>query len=129
MTTVHIRSVPTKAANLTATPFRLLVPRELDRAHAMKVWTRLSEADNIKTHDPFVLPGVSTVFPGSFFGEGSHESQLADVAHIVEELAKTEWLSEQLADSFVELNVPDAYEDAVEPLAVDDLTQPGQPSV
>lgn len=122
MTTVIARTIPTASEPYHANPFKLFIPRELEEAPARAIWTHLRENHSIVLADPFAMPGVSTVFPGILFdvAAGFHVDQ---VVNALNELAqKDEAVAEALADSWVELWVPEALEDQAAPLDVTDLT-------
>lgn len=122
-TTIHITSVPEKALTVFATPFRIIVPKQLDREAALALFTALRENEAIKVQDPFWLQDVSCVFPATIFTEsldfGAALEDVRDaIADVVEELS-----SEFGDDIVIELDVPDSMTDAVV-LDVTDLTQP-----
>lgn len=125
--TIHIRTVPAKAKGLKAVPFKLFVPRPITVDVARPVWEALEADGDIVLADPFVLPGVSSVFPGVLYQRPglSQSTAFKRVAGLVEPLQDSANDEDPLADAWVELWIPDGYEDAVEALDVVDLTQQG----
>jgi len=129
-----VRSIPTAITenSLLATPFRVIIPRQLDREDAMAVYEALKSDPNIKLQDPFFLADVSSVFPGVRYDAESWAMDLQPVANIIDALsAEDDELTHDFPDyenpytgAFVEVDVPEALEDVAEALAVDDLTQP-----
>ncbi|UGL61883.1 hypothetical protein SEA_FRANKLIN22_70 [Microbacterium phage Franklin22] len=121
--TIHTTSIPKLVKGKKAVPFKLFFPRQLTAEEARPVWEALEAERDIVLGDPFALPGVSTVYPGTLYARSG--SSLADglkkVASLVEPLQET--FPEELADGWVELWIPDALADAVEALDVTDLTQ------
>lgn len=117
MTTV-VRSNPLNSEGAYANPFKLFIPRELSEDEARVIWGALREHEDIVLADPFALEGVSTVFPGIFY-DTDDDHDLYPVARLLNNLEL-----DSLEDSWLELWVPDAYEDQAEALAVDDLTDP-----
>ncbi|AYN55938.1 hypothetical protein PBI_COLTRANE_67 [Microbacterium phage Coltrane] len=120
--TILTRSTPKKSAGKKAVPFKLFFPRQLDADQARPVWEALEADPDVVLGDPFALPGVSTVYPGVVYARSgsSLHSGLQRVASLVEPLQET--FPEELADGWVELWIPDGYEDPVEALDVTDLS-------
>ncbi|WNO26492.1 hypothetical protein SEA_BABYDAISY_69 [Microbacterium phage BabyDaisy] len=112
--TIHITSIPKKAAGTKAVGFKLIFPRQLEPEQAKPVWEALEATGNIVLADPFALPGVSTVFPGVFYARSgtSLANGLKAVAKVVGPVEEA--YPEELADGWVELWVTDAMTDAVE---------------
>lgn len=121
--TILTATPPKKVKGKKAVPFKLFFPRPMEPDNARPVWEALEANPDIVLGDPFALPGVSTVFPGVVYARSG--SSLADglqlVARTVEPVQEAD--PETLADGWVELWIPDGYEDQVEALDVTDLTQ------
>lgn len=117
--TTHVRSVPQPTIGLIATPFKIIIPRQMDVDDAMLVYTSLKEDDHIKLQDPFFLPAISSVFPGTRYGKEGHNNNLRAVANILDGIDLPE---KTMQDAFIELDVPEALEDEAEALDVQDLT-------
>lgn len=118
--TTHLRDIPAAALGLTATPFKVFVPKQLTPETARPVWEELEKIEGIILADPFALPGVSSVFPGVLFSD--QEGFNLEAVHAALAIAE-EANPDDLHDSWVELWVPESLEDAVEALDVTDLTQ------
>ena len=118
--TTHTRNIPAGVYGLAANPFKVFVPKQLTPEAARPIWEELEKIDGVILADPFALPGVSSVFPGILYAPTAY-----DLTPIAEALAIAEAANpDDLADSWVELWVPEALEDAAEALDVVDLTQP-----
>jgi len=120
--TVHTRSIPAAAANLVATPFRVVVPRQLEIDDAMRIYKALREEPAFRLQDPFFLQNVSSIFPGVHFGEGPGMDLSPITAKIEAIMADTTDGATIYEDTFVELDVPEDLEDTAEALDVTDLT-------
>ena len=130
MTIILTRTVPAAVDDRVITPFRIIVPRQLEIDDAMAVYKALREHENIKLQDPFFLPDVSSVYPGVYYGQQAwatftvndeHVFNLDQVASILAVLDV-----DYLEDTFVELDVPESLEDVAEALDVQDLSGTGQ---
>lgn len=118
--TLSARNIPSKASALQPTPFKLFIPKQLTPEVARPVWEALERIPNIILADPFALPGVSSIFPGVLYSETPY-----DLAPIVAAFQEAEDANpEDLANSWVELWVPESLEDEAAALDVQDLTQP-----
>ena len=118
--TIHTRPIPTAVQGKAATPFKVFVPKPLTPETAKPVWEELEKIEGIILADPYALPGVSSVFPGVVFAATAY-----DLAPIAAALAIAEEANpDDLADSWVELWVPESLEDVAEALDIQDLTQP-----
>ncbi|QTF82241.1 hypothetical protein SEA_ALBRIGHT_66 [Microbacterium phage Albright] len=112
--TIHITSIPKKAAGTKPIPFKIILPRQLEPEQAKPIWEALEAHDKVVLADPFALPGVSTVFPGVLYARSG--TSLANGLKAVAALLKPldESLAEELSDGWVELWVTDSMVDAVE---------------
>lgn len=118
--TVHTRPVPAAVAGLYATPFKVFVPKQLTPESARPIWEELEKIEGIILADPYALPDVSSVFPGVLY---THDADF-DLSGIAVALATAEAANpDDLADSWVELWVPESLEDEAAALDVTDLTQ------
>lgn len=124
--TIIIRDIPESVDHKAAVPFKLFVPRDLDREAALSGYQALAGVDTIVLADPFIAEGVSSVFPGIIYvDEASATAYRADALALVAAAlapAVSDW-PEAYEDAWIELWMPEAYEPAAEALAVDDLTQ------
>lgn len=118
--TVIARSIPDAVHGLAATPFKVFVPKQLTPESARPVWEELEKIEGIILADPFALPGVSSVFPGVLFSVEAFDLEAIRAAVAIAEEANPD----DLADSWVELWVPESLEDEAKVLDVTDLTQP-----
>ncbi len=117
--TTHIRNVPAAVQGLAATPFKVFVPKQLTPETARPVWEELEKIEGVVLADPFALPGVSSVFPGILYSDRPFDLASVGAALAVAEAAN----QADLADSWVELWVPEHLEDEALALDVQDFTQ------
>lgn len=115
-----VRTPPAKLAMLDvqATPFKLMIPKELTQEDARVLYDALLQHDGIVLADPFALIGVSTVFPGIFYNMDPN-FKLEPVAELLGALDL-----ESLEDSWLEVWAPETYDDVAEALDITDLTNP-----
>lgn len=126
--TINIRSIPEAAYDRVATPFKVFVPKQLTPETARPIWEALEQVDGVVLADPFALPNVSSVFPGVLYRVAEDYEDpysLIPIARALE--AVQEANPEDLADTWVELWVPESLEDEAEALDIQDLTQPPTP--
>lgn len=122
--TINIRSIPEAAYDRVAAPFKVFVPKQLTPETARPIWEALEQVDGVVLADPFALPNVSSVFPGVLYRVAEDYEDPYDLIPIARALeAVQEANPEDLADTWVELWVPESLEDAAEALDVIDLTQ------
>lgn len=119
--TIAVRPAPPITENKHAIPFKLFIPRELEYEPAKAAWAALRALGNVVLADPFAAPGVSTVFPGVFYADDHDYDSLSVVAAALE--PALEDYTEEFEDAWIEVWVPDAYEDKTEAGDITDLTQ------
>jgi hypothetical protein len=119
--TIHVRNAPTAVQTKHAIPFKIFVPRGLEEPPARAAWNALRHVGSLVLADPFIAPDISTVFPGVLYVDDHDHAKLSVVAAALDPAVSK--FPAEFEDSWIEVWVPDGYEDQADALDITDLTQ------